>query len=333
MIRNWLEVIFSGIFCTLIIFCNFVESSSIGCRYAVSIAEQPTEIYIRTPDKPTIANNEMHLDYLQRLKGNVIASITNAFIPLLRKINKTTDAEEFLRELQAQAKLLMNGYGGYHSGEYDIRSSISTNPISLEDNAKNANFIWDLTYADPDYKLIHLAWNKSIGIDIPGRENGISHNLQDSEKHKITIPGVDEVDAPWNKHNNFRESKSPDFAGDHVIRHAYIPYDAIKKKYAKLMLQLLKELASMVDNGAIRASNDTEKIFIDKLSHYYQLSINTHLFRRGNNSLFMSHVNFFLIEAGFKGIPHLYLDYIANLYNYKDFSKIFLDTVIFYANK
>lgn len=68
-------------------------------------------------------------------------------------------------------------------------------------------------------------------------------------------------------------------------------------------------------------------VALQHLADYLQLSSNTHLFPRGNNSMFMSHINFALERMGLHPIPHGVLDVWAYVLDSKDFRPLFYEAV------
>jgi hypothetical protein len=106
-------------------------------------------------------------------------------------------------------------------------------------------------------------------------------------------------------------------------------------KYMPLMLHRMAELQKSVFEAIdslpeIQVSQRPPEMthIVDMLSDYLHIAANTHLFERGNVSLFMSHVNYALERAGLTPIEHQGLDVTAMGKHFDEFRPVFRKAVI-----
>lgn len=82
-------------------------------------------------------------------------------------------------------------------------------------------------------------------------------------------------------------------------------------------------------------TNCSKMQIIEMLSDYYHTGINAHLFKRVNQSILMSQINYVILRIGLSGITHLSgpplsikLDYAAITLNPEEFKNFFIREVI-----
>lgn len=80
---------------------------------------------------------------------------------------------------------------------------------------------------------------------------------------------------------------------------------------------------------AIGEAKSTDNLLgaLNSVADYYHTAINSHLFGRINNSLFMNDVNLMLSRLGLQEVPHGSLDGYAAYFDYEDFRRVFVTYV------
>lgn len=116
----------------------------------------------------------------------------------------------------------------------------------------------------------------------------------------------------------------PNFRASGLVRIEGLPEEALPQNVAGghlgpqiqfLPLYLAKMTASL--ERAFASLDRPEGL--RHLSDYLHVATNTHLFPRGNNSIFMSHVNYALERMGLLPIPHGQLDFTAYIESFDAF--------------
>ncbi|MDB5038736.1 MAG: hypothetical protein JWQ35_2264, partial [Bacteriovoracaceae bacterium] len=119
------------------------------------------------------------------------------------------------------------------------------------------------------------------------------------------------------------ENRITTFEGENIEEPAhFFPRPAFLIFYRTRLSSLMNEIRSLSP-----ADSKNRPQFVRLLSNYYHVAINSHLFYRVNNSIFMSHVNYILEAYGLRGISHGYLDYYAFIKSSDQFYGMFLASV------
>ncbi|AZZ36273.1 hypothetical protein CIK05_05540 [Bdellovibrio sp. qaytius] len=106
--------------------------------------------------------------------------------------------------------------------------------------------------------------------------------------------------------------------GQRIVHHSYAEPENIQL-HVERMRTLIVELA--------QCHNCTNEKALTLIADYYHTGINAHIFRRVNNSLLMSQVNYLLYRLNFNGLMHGDIDIYALLMGTENFRKYFLNLV------
>lgn len=195
--------------------------------------------------------------------------------------------------IKTQHYILMNDYGGFMYGE------------GSQKNPRPGQFLFELVGEDSSFG------HKSVLLDKKESRLDLSEFTGDE-----FVTDIEDVKKEFGTEKLPVNTKR--FFG--AYEHTY-PI-RFQQEYLSLLPKKLLQIRS-----AIELHQNAQEI-LPLLADYYQIAINTHLFLRGNNSIFMGHVNVILKKIGLKPVNHGNLDYKALVYNSSKFRSEFREHVI-----
>ena len=228
------------------------------------------------------------LAYLETHVTNVSASLEQVFIPALQSGRLFTDFAAVLKE---QHGVLINGPGGEYRGLWGQphQTAVQTGEFLFEAKLR-------------DGVLGSVAYTFEVGSRFA------RGNEQFADGPRRSIP----LNIEW----------LPQEALPHLrLTEHKILHDSPLNEHMPLLLDRMKALLGHAFETL------GEPIALQHLSDYFHVASHTHLNIRGNNSLFMSHVNYGLERAGLNPIPHKNLDIVAMRSSYDAFRGTFYAAV------
>jgi hypothetical protein len=169
----------------------------------------------------------------------------------------------------------------------------------------------------------HVVFGEDLGMfNADLKSAGIEVSLG-AEKRELKLDGVAEsfptrimigrrIDHAQKELTKYPERFFPDAKG--------IPFFLERMETQMAKLRAFPLFDAHANDAFNRAK---KKEFLDLLCNYYQVGINAQLFKRINNSLLMTQVNYFLMLRGFKAVAHGQLDNAAFFLDSPDFRKFF----------
>lgn len=240
-------------------------------------------------------------DYLALHLSNLWASHEQVFLPALRDGSLF---EDFLGTLRRQQAVLMDGPGGVYTGMTGKTVAMAADSVRDPDRYQHpkqyrphpGELLSEVRRrfgaAEPEKPAFSVTAEILRRLDVTFAREG-----------KVTMPGIPKKAQP---------SLSLDYPAQYIgpkVRDLPLYLDQMKLQLQLAFLSLDRPKA------------------LEHLADYLQLSSNTHLFPRGNNSMFMSHINFALERMGLNPIGHGVLDVWAYVLDSKDFRPLFYQAV------
>jgi hypothetical protein len=250
--------------------------------------------------------------YLLNYTTHVSVSVAQIFDPIFRSGKLSAELKSTLK---AQHQLLIAGhekrdlkYSGFMAdmpGNTDVSSGLMMHEQSMG-QLKTAKII-----------LKGFGFSE-IPLKGPFPEKIWIHGLAE----QMRSAGINPESDSENTLNYFPRNLT-DSSGR--VIHVYPRFfNHIQEMYLKRMVFVLEHL----ENCLLRPHPYTPlRNVLSLIAEYYHLGINAHLFERGNNSLLMSQVNYFLKYLGLNPIRHQYWDYVALINHSDDFERIFIEAI------
>ncbi|MBK6690194.1 MAG: hypothetical protein IPG45_37360 [Deltaproteobacteria bacterium] len=247
------------------------------------------------------AEAEIAPEYLALHLANLQASHEEVFLPALRD---GTLFEDFLGTLRRQQAVLMDGPGGVYTGmtgkTVAMASESVRDPDQFQHPKKYRPHAGELLSevrmrfgaAEPEKPAFSVTAEILRRLEVSFAREG-----------KVALPGIPKKAQP-------------------SLSLAY-PAQYIGPKVGDLPLYLDQMKLQL----QLAFTSLDRPVALQHLADYLQLSSNTHLFPRGNNSMFMSHINFALERMGLNPISHGVLDVWAYVLDSKDFRPLFYEAV------
>jgi hypothetical protein len=270
-------------------------------------------------------------DYLRTYVTNLTKSLRDAFIPALNSGQLTVPLNESDTE-QAYSggwsRQALNYFGAIKA-QHEI--------LILGQTKEQANEAPAGGSTEHAYRGF---WQGGVHDVVPGLNALFEQDTNPEGAYRFPLgfkwPGYGEpVTAGPLRIANVPEDAFPRvdvFGNDKLVQQVF--HLSQKYKHMPLMLHRLAELHKQVYEAIesmpkIRSGGEppSPALIIDLLSDYLHIASNTHLFERGNVSLFMSHVNYALERAGLNPIEHGGLDVTAMGKHFDEFRPIFRDAV------
>lgn len=247
------------------------------------------------------AEAEIAPEYLALHLANLQASHEEVFLPALRD---GTLFEDFLGTLRRQQAVLMEGPGGVYTGmtgkTVDMAAESARNPDRFQYRAEHRPYPGELL---SEVKTRFGAVRPEQPAFAVERRILRLLNVSFDQERTVVMPGIP-------------KKSQPSLSLDPPARYIGPKVRDLPLYLDQMQLQLQLALKSL-----------DRPVALQHLADYLQLSSNTHLFPRGNNSMFMSHINFALERMGLNPISHGVLDVWAYVLDSKDFRPLFYEAV------
>lgn len=263
------------------------------------LTEELVAPYVRDASEPIKGASlpeasERDLTYLRVLIDGVRTSLAREFVPWLDG-GGPRDASGFRRMLIEQhRRIVAGGYGGYfstfESASFFGRQSVTSG--TRLDNAGSMNAERGGGGGATDRLVLRLT-EREVGL--------LARELEPDIELTVDVEGIPDEARPTNQ---FRK-------GTRLPVHLY--------PAARHEAVYVASLATLMGEARARLARRDRAGLVDALARYYHVGANSHLFERGNNSLFMSQVNYLLARAGLRPMSHGDLDRDALVMDVGDF--------------
>ena len=234
-------------------------------------------------------------DYFEKYKRTARKAALSVFLPAFYSGKIIEDYEQVLRE--QHLTLMSEGYKGFYLNQLPVSNELYGD-ITGSGSSYPGKFIFEVS------GLTQVP----IALRIPSTSKGIQRRKSD---YKIGLNGIPVDAEPQLLRDQFDGSFKFLRPGDWALRDHYLP--ALKT--------LLAETRRIIISAPLN-----QALLLRKLADYYQIGICSHLFIRGNNTIFLTQVNSLLELIGTKGLSPGILDYEAMSMDSEAFEALFQTT-------
>jgi hypothetical protein len=255
--------------------------------------------------------------YLNQYLQNLKLSIELVFDPWFRSGKSSAQLKNLLK---AQHTILINGYKEKNAVPFEIYRGFMGGVKGTTDVSAGM-MIHELAVRELHIANLILRGRGALELELEGPFPAITQ-----------IHGIAE-ELRRNGHNPEDLSDnyvSGAFPRNYIDKSGRIihSYPRFFRHIQQIYLDRMSFVLSHIENCLLRPNSETPIINVLLLiGEYYHVGINAHFFERGNNSILMSHVNYFLKYMGLQPIRHQYWDYVALINNSYDFERIFINAI------
>lgn len=241
-------------------------------------------------------------EYLELHLRNLTAAHERVFLPALKDGSLFRD---FLGTLRRQQVVLMEAEGGVYTG------MTGKTPVMALQAARDPNLYQPPVRHRPHPGELLSEVRIRFGNNVDGNQIAFAVTADILARLNVRFDRAGKVELP-----GIPAKAQPTLSLGFDAR-----YTGPKIKYLPLYLD---QMALNLER-ALKSVDQPRAL--QHLADYLQVASNTHLFPRGNNSMFMSHVNFALERMGLNPIAHDVLDVWAYVLDSKDFRPLFYRAV------